>query len=296
MTAADGWEGEDGLESVRLLHLGAAVVSGWPPARASSFLHSYKLIAPLGAAVQYGWKPDRSLLRALCPFSTSYSALKRPWRYTLSIIQVIVGSGVRIFEPIGRACRAAFCVPPCPHNCPAMPRIAQDCSAVTLTTVDGGGRRHELHLWLPASFPDDPPQATPPPDLPPPLLPLLLRPAGAGNEPRGGRGRGGGKQLSQAMECFRRALAACQDVWDCLEDFDTHAWVLEPPPPAHPSTAPERRSGGAAAIRRLRGGGACVRRRLALGQHCSVEVALDVERPRSRQGMQVTARLGACRL
>lgn len=111
--------------------------------------------------------------------------------------------------------------------------------------------------------------------------------------------------LPLIMEQFTTSLSACQDLWDCLEDFDAHAWVLEPVAPSvHSSGATATASSSSSSVnasaatgtradagalcseRRLRGGGTCLRRRLMLGQHCSLEVVLDPLHPR-RNTMEV---------
>ena len=67
-----------------------------------------------------------------------------------------------------------------------------------------------------------------------------------------------------AIAQFRAALGRHQLLWDMLDDLDRHAWVLEPQAPTRD----------------------CVLRRLAIGQHCSLQVGLHVEAPASLPTLQ----------
>ncbi|KAG1664605.1 hypothetical protein FOA52_004480 [Chlamydomonas sp. UWO 241] len=113
--------------------------------------------------------------------------------------------------------------------------------------------------------------------------------AGSSSQPQRAdtRSGGGGSHLSDALTQLSSALRSYQDLWDCLEDFDAHTLVLEPPSTASTASATRAAEGegdGARQLppqaRLLRGGGACMRRRIALGRHCSLEVALDPLHPR----------------
>ena len=112
---------------------------------------------------------------------------------------------------------------------------------VAFSVADAGGRLHTLTLSLPPGYPDQPPMASV--ALP---LPFELR------WPLGER-----PTLASAVDQFRAALAAHQDLWDELDDFDRNAWVLEPKHPGREQT----------------------HRRVALGNHCSLQV-----RPRPTSG------------
>jgi E3 ubiquitin-protein ligase FANCL len=50
-----------------------------------------------------------------------------------------------------------------------------------------------------------------------------------------------------------------EDLWDILDDIDQNTWVLEPERPTYSTTT----------------------RRVALGNHCSLQITVDVNRPRS---------------
>jgi len=106
--------------------------------------------------------------------------------------------------------------------------------AVALSVADAAGRAHTLTFSLPAGYPTQPPVAST--ALP---LPFELRWA-LGERP----------SLASAVSQFLGALTTHQALWDELDDFDRHAWVLEPKHPTRDET----------------------HRRIALGNHCSLQV------------------------
>ena len=119
---------------------------------------------------------------------------------------------------------------------------------LSLQVQDGAGRSHTLGLSLPADYPRSPPRAAA--ALPAPFeLQWAAAPSGGGAD----------YSLAGAMAQFSAELARHQPLWDELDDLDANCWVLEP---AHPTRDVSSR-------------------RLALGQHCSLSVALHVAAPAS---------------
>ena len=132
------------------------------------------------------------------------------------------------------------------------------------------GREHQIKLTIPPAYPKEAPAVFV-------SLPLqsfrLCWP-------------GSGATLSAVRQQVLEALELYQDLWFCLEDMDRyhaalragnslipmqygnidqglrhrHLWIMDPDKPSYSD---------------------CYRR-LALGQHCSVAVTLDPERPRAR--------------
>jgi len=115
-------------------------------------------------------------------------------------------------------------------------------SRLILCTRDEAGREHRIDIELPADYPRSPPVCTTN------LMQALVfhwKP----NE----------SSLRDAMHEFEKALASYQALWRVLEDIDTHTWVLEPERPTLSSSI----------------------RRIALGNHCSVQVVIDPAAPMS---------------
>lgn len=84
--------------------------------------------------------------------------------------------------------------------------------------------------------------------------------------------------VSQAVEVY-------QELWECLEDMDENAWVLQPTPQGPPVMAARDRTtqdlgAVAGAAPRLPYGGSGAYRRLALARHCSVSLRLSARTPR----------------
>ena len=122
-----------------------------------------------------------------------------------------------------------------------------------LRVEDATGREHLLGLALPPEYPHAPPtvRAT----LPSPFEVRWPVDAASGLAVHA---------LETALAQFRVALTRHQRLWDLLDDLDAHTWVLEP-------RAPRRDS---------------VSRRLALGNHCSLQVELHVGAPTSLPEVQ----------
>lgn len=116
-----------------------------------------------------------------------------------------------------------------------------------LSFSDTGGRRHELDVRLPPAYPSVPPLC----HSPMPSQPQLQW--------------GPSSTLAAVVQQYREATAQFETLWEQLEDLDNHCWVLEPASPTFDSTL----------------------RRLALGNHCSVQLELLPEAPK---------RLPECRL
>eukprot|EP00884_Botryococcus_braunii_P000251 jgi/Botrbrau1/10226/Bobra.0362s0016.1 len=106
---------------------------------------------------------------------------------------------------------------------------------------DAAGRRHQLMVRLPPQYPGRAPTVAL--QLPEPLK-LTWQPDYG---------------LPALLQQCQSAMAKYQDLWACLEDLDRHAWVMEPEQPS-----PEDRD-----------------RRIAVGQHCSMHITLDVQKPRA---------------
>ena len=88
--------------------------------------------------------------------------------------------------------------------------LSDDLSQLTLAAQDSAGRRHELHLTFPPTYPETPPVATA--DLP---AAFELRWAA-------------GASLADVLQRFEAALQQNQQLWDSLDDLDAEAWVIEP--------------------------------------------------------------------
>ena len=127
--------------------------------------------------------------------------------------------------------------------------------SLQLRVEDAAGRCHVLGLALAPDYPRTPPRATV--ALP---EPFELRWTSDGTP-----------SLATALAQFRAALARHQLLWDQLDDLDAHTWVLEPKQPT--------RDG--------------VTRRVALGDHCSLQIDLQVANPASLPELQF---LGADRV
>lgn len=107
---------------------------------------------------------------------------------------------------------------------------------VALSVADAAGRAHTLRLMLPPGYPAQPPVAAAALPAPfEPRWPPAVSPSLAG-----------------AVELFRAALGRYQALWDELDDLDLNAWVLEPRHPSREET----------------------HRRIALGNHCSLQVGV----------------------
>ena len=131
-----------------------------------------------------------------------------------------------------------------------------------LRVDDVAGRSHTLFLTLPPEYPRAPPRARV--ALPVPFA--LSWPSWPDASAAGSGGTPGAAppSLASALAQFRAALARHQLLWDMLDDLDAHAWVLEPKNP----------------------GRECVSRRIALGDHCSLQLELHAAAPTSLPELQ----------
>jgi hypothetical protein len=169
-----------------------------------------------------------------------------------------------------------------------------------LSLRDRRGRAHRALVRLdPRAFPGAPPFLERALDLPLPHGGGQGQQGQQQQQARGGGGGGGGgraggaataapRTLAQVLALARASVAACEPVWDALEDLDAHCWVLDPPAPA--ATGKEEEEEGARRGANSGGnggsvpappppppprGGLCCRyRRLALGGHASLHVEL----------------------
>ena len=155
----------------------------------------------------------------------------------------------------------------------ALQGISASLDEVQLLVEDTAGREHILALSIPPDYPRSPP--TPRVSLP---APFELRAATAASSSSSSSSAAAtssadGKlySLSSALSQFRQALARHQLLWTMLDDLDAHTWVLEPKRPTRD----------------------CVSRRIALGDHCSLQISLHVAAPASLPELQF---LGADRV
>ena len=138
---------------------------------------------------------------------------------------------------------------------------------IELAVEDTAGRRHALRLSLPSDYPRSPPRAQV--ALPAPFD--LRWPSGMATQLSPSLDMARGPSLLGALSQFRAALARHQQLWDILDDLDANTWVLEPKNPTRD----------------------CVTRRVAIGDHCSLQIELHVGSPSSLPELQF---LGADRV
>ena len=132
-----------------------------------------------------------------------------------------------------------------------------------LRVDDAAGRGHVLGLALPPDYPRSPPRVTTA-ALPGTAPFELAWPSSDASSSDASSATSGAASLAGALSQFRAALARHQLLWDMLDDLDAHAWVLEPKNPARD----------------------CVSRRVALGDHCSLQLELHVGAPASLPELQ----------
>jgi len=112
-----------------------------------------------------------------------------------------------------------------------------------VTARDPKGRVHVVHISLPQNFPQGAPTCKA--DLP-----------GAQEAVRWDPQR---STLRDVLAQFERSLLRCQEFWDLLDELDSKCQVLEPENPPRGSTL----------------------RRISLGSHCSVQIEIDPDHPRT---------------
>ena len=117
----------------------------------------------------------------------------------------------------------------------ALRNISPSFDRLELELLDEAQRAHVLHLSLPPDYPASPPRAEA-------ALPAPFELQWAAEQQR--------FSVRGAMLQFEAALGRHQLLWDMLDDLDAHTWVLEP---QHPTRD-------------------VVVRRLAIGQHCSLQL------------------------
>lgn len=113
---------------------------------------------------------------------------------------------------------------------------------IQLLLKDSSQREHSLLLQIPLDYPSSPPLGAI--DLPIALDISWNKHTGS---------------IRKIMEQYEQALEKYQDFWAVMEHLDQHTWVLEP---EHPNRA-------------------ATMRRIALGNHCSLQINLDPFRPRA---------------
>jgi E3 ubiquitin-protein ligase FANCL len=77
-------------------------------------------------------------------------------------------------------------------------------------------------------------------------------------EPVSIRWLSGVSTLADVVQQFQRAFEKYQDLWLQLDDLDQNVWILEPERPTYSTSM----------------------RRIALGNHCSLQITIDPKRPR----------------
>ena len=117
----------------------------------------------------------------------------------------------------------------------ALRNISPSFDRLELELLDEAQRAHVLHLSLPPDYPASPPRAEA-------ALTAPFELQWAAEQQR--------FSVRGAMLQFEAALGRHQLLWDMLDDLDAHTWVLEPQHPARD----------------------VVVRRLAIGQHCSLQL------------------------
>ncbi|GBG25975.1 E3 ubiquitin-protein ligase FANCL [Hondaea fermentalgiana] len=134
-------------------------------------------------------------------------------------------------------------------------KVSSDMRALDVLVHDAAGREHTLHVQLPATYPQTAaslkaavPEALNVDDLAGPV---------PGTAPLGSVRRVSG--LRGLVLQFQDRLESFQGVWAELDDLDAHAWVLDPVDPDY----------------------SILYRRIALAKHCSVQIRLSIQAPRS---------------
>lgn len=131
--------------------------------------------------------------------------------------------------------------------------VSPGLDALELSVDDAAGRVHTLGLRVPADYPRAPPVAHV--ALPVPFA--LHWPDAVGAPQAGGL-------LRSAIAQFREALVPHQALWDQLDEIDELVWVLEPKVPTRD----------------------LVKRRVAIGSHCSMQMTLHSAAPAALPELQ----------
>lgn len=121
---------------------------------------------------------------------------------------------------------------------------SDDLSTFEIGFADLAGRSHALEVRVPGAYPEDG---------------LLVRdqlPVPAGGKPAGWVQWAG---LEEAVAAWEAGVASHQGFWDEMDLVDAATWVLEPENPTRDSAF----------------------RRIAIGNHCSVHIEVDPEKPRA---------------
>lgn len=119
-------------------------------------------------------------------------------------------------------------------------RIDEKLRTLAFNVTDSRDRKHELELHLKPAYPQQPPVCAV--DCPRPLE-LDWSP---------------NSNLASILQQFEALLERFQTHWEVMEDLDENTWVLEPSVTSY----------------------ALSERRIALGNHCSLQLTIDPERPR----------------
>lgn len=128
---------------------------------------------------------------------------------------------------------------------------------IQLAVHDAAHRPHTLEVEFPSSYPHAAPRCRG--ALPRPFTPRWEV----------------GFALKDVIRQFKTALSQHQDIWDVLDDFDAHTWVLEPERPTRD----------------------VVMRRIAIGKHCSMQASFNLFALPMRCSVltsRLAARLGPC--
>ncbi|CAG8674903.1 10895_t:CDS:2, partial [Dentiscutata heterogama] len=111
---------------------------------------------------------------------------------------------------------------------------------LSLKLNDSSGRQHSIFVSLPFSYPQTP------------LIVHAELPTSSSTTSNHMT------SLKDVVSFYSKELEKFQDVWSVLDDIDAHTWVLEP-------CKPKRND---------------LMRRIALGNHCSIQIELDASCPK----------------
>jgi E3 ubiquitin-protein ligase FANCL len=114
-------------------------------------------------------------------------------------------------------------------------------TALQIRLFDSAGRAHDIQLNIPPDYPMSSPLCSV--DLPVAVDSRCQR----------------AESIVKIIERYSQALESFQDFWNVMDHLDQHTWVLEPEYPSRGATM----------------------RRVAIGNHCSIQVDVDPLHPRA---------------
>eukprot|EP00026_Physarum_polycephalum_P004718 Phypoly_transcript_04741.p1 GENE.Phypoly_transcript_04741~~Phypoly_transcript_04741.p1 ORF type:complete len:368 (+),score=56.28 Phypoly_transcript_04741:925-2028(+) len=119
--------------------------------------------------------------------------------------------------------------------------LSPDLSSFKIRLLDSANREHVVSFKVPADYPASAPTCHA-------QFPVAL-------EAKWGRS----VSLLQVLDQWKKVMEDFQEFWNEMENLDKHTWVLEP---EHPNPA-------------------ATTRRIAIGNHCSIQIEVDPYRPRA---------------